>query len=124
MRPQSFPYAAATAALLSFTATNARADTRAVSANDFLNSIGVNTHISNGLDNVKGATGPLLYGGFRNIRDGGRNIPALITLHPAPGGKITLMHSNGSVSITISNIEQLAAAGALLASEGPNEPNN
>jgi hypothetical protein len=124
MRPQSLPYAAATAALLFFTAYNARADTRAVSANDFLNSIGVNTHISNGLDNVKGATGPLLYGGFRNIRDGGRNIPALITLHAATGVKVALMPSNGSVSITISNLEQLAAAGALLASEGPNEPNN
>jgi hypothetical protein len=46
MRFQSLLIAAAIASLLSVTATNARAATRAVRANDFLSSIGVNTHFA------------------------------------------------------------------------------
>ena len=44
------------------------------------------------------------------------------TTSPAP--RVCLLPVNGNISNTLFACEQLAAAGALLAAEGPNEPNN
>ncbi len=124
MQFKLLPFAAAIAVLLSFMGNNAHADTPAVRANDFLNSIGVVTHISQGIDNSANVAASLTYGGIRNIRDDGGRLSGLINVHAATGAKVSLLPWNGNVSGSISRLEQLAAAGALLAAEGPNEPNN
>jgi hypothetical protein len=85
---------------------------------------------------------PLIYLGVRNVRDGAdRNydMSGLILLHqqagvlvafgPGSGASDTSIDkqsgkTNNDVTATISAARKLAAAGALLAVEGPNEPNN
>jgi len=117
------------------------AGTTAVSANDFLNSIGVCVHVQHGQDAAKLA-GPLKYLGVRNVRDGAdRNydMSGLLTLHeqagvlvafgPGSGASDRFMvrrggGTNSALTATITAARQLAEAGALLAVEGPNEPNN
>lgn len=117
------------------------AGTTALSANDFLNSIGVCVHVQHGQDASK-LVAPLKYLGVRNVRDGAdRNydMSALITLHqqagvlvafgPGSGASDRFVNRRGGVTnsaltATITAARQLAEAGALLAVEGPNEPNN
>ena len=105
-----------------------KGSTTAVKAIDFLNSIGVCTHISQGADNPSNVATSLTYGGIRNIRDdGSKNTATLqkfIDVHNTSGAKVCLLPINGNIAASISEYEQLAAAGALLAAEGPNEPNN
>ncbi|MCI0466045.1 MAG: glycosyl hydrolase [Beijerinckiaceae bacterium] len=112
------------AALLTLLGGAVQAATLAVRANDFLNSIGVNTHISHGIDHPPLVIPALKYLGIRNIRDGGNRIPELIGIYQATGAKVCLLPWNGNVDWSIKKLEKLAAAGALLAAEGPNEPNN
>jgi len=104
------------------------AQTTAVKANDFLNSIGACTHISQGADNPTNVSAALLYCGIRNIRDDGSTnsskLQKFIDVHNATGAKVSLLSINGNIAASISEYEKLAAAGALLAAEGPNEPNN
>jgi hypothetical protein len=97
---------------------------KAVSAYDFLNSVSVNTHISQGIDQPAQVSSALLYAGFRNIRDDGQRLSSLIDVYKATGAKVALIGCAGDVSCAVSRAETLAAAGALLAVEGPNEPNN
>ena len=123
MRRRTFPFAAALSAFVSFTATSANA-TVAVRANDFLNSIGVNTHISEGVDSTPNVIPALSYIGARSIREGGRIPSLLISIYQATGAKVCMLPWGGNIATTIAQLEQLAAAGALLAAEGPNEPNN
>jgi hypothetical protein len=117
-----------TLAFLCISVVKSSAETIAVSAADFLNSIGVCTHIAQGIDNPTNVATCLTYAGIRNIRDDGTTRPATIDgwiyVHNASGAKACLLPVNGSVAKSISTYEQLAAAGALLAVEGPNEPNN
>lgn len=94
----------------------------AVSANTFLNSTGVNIHASQGY-NYNNYIAPLQYMGIRNIRDGDGNISALLALNKQTGVKVCLL-SEGDLNPTISAGQTLAASNALLAFEGPNEPNN
>jgi hypothetical protein len=65
---------------------------------------------------------PLRYLGVRNIRDSERNLPGLILLHEQSGIRVDLQGED--VSGLIIAAKTLAKAGALLAVEGPNEPNN
>ena len=101
----------------------------AVRAGDFLNSIGVCTHIGQGIDRAPQCAAALAYAGIRNIRDDGnaRHVPDWISVHEKAGVRVVLTWSgpgDAAISSLISSSKQLAAAGALLALEGPNEPNN
>jgi hypothetical protein len=94
----------------------------AVSANVFLASLGVNTHIDQGFDPTQYVM-PLQYLGVRNIRDGERNLASTITVHQQTGVLVNVT-AGGDVTGLLAAGRQLAAAGALLSLEGPNEPNN
>jgi hypothetical protein len=93
----------------------------AVSSDTFLSSLGVNTHVSQGY-NPGSYVLPLRYLGVRNIRDSERNLPDLILLHEQSGIRVDLQGED--VSGLVIAAKTLAKAGALLAVEGPNEPNN
>jgi hypothetical protein len=97
-------------------------------ANDFLNSIGVCTHISQGKDDPTRVAECLTYAGLRAIRDDGpanpKTLQAFLDVHLASGAKVVLLPRNGDIAASLHQYEVLAAAGALLAAEGPNEPNN
>jgi hypothetical protein len=113
---------------LSLIVNNATSSTTAVRANDFLNSIGVCTHMTQGADNPTNVATSLSYTGIRNIRDDGSTNTAtlqkFITVHNSSGAKVSLLSVNGNIAASLSEYEMLVAAGALLAAEGPNEPNN
>jgi hypothetical protein len=100
----------------------------AVRANDFLNSLGVCTHVRQGEDNPTKVAECLTYTGIRAIRDDGTTDPktlkSFIDIHGACGAKVVLLPINGDVAASLAEYETLAAAGALLAADGPNEPNN
>jgi hypothetical protein len=94
----------------------------AVSAVDFLDSIGVNTHVDQGYD-PGSYIEPLGYTGIRQVRDGGRNIASDVMIHQQTGVRFTII-GGGDVAALLSAGRTLAEAHALLALEGPNEPNN
>ena len=102
--------------------------TTAVKADDFLNSIGVCTHIRQGEDNPGKVAECLAYIGIRAIRDDGSTDPkvlqSFIDVHRTCGAKVDMLPINGNIAASLAEYETLAAAGALLAAEGPNEPNN
>ena len=108
--------------------TPPRGTTTAVKANDFLNSIGACTHIRQGEDDPAKVAECLTYIGIRAIRDDGTTDPktlqSFIDIHRASGAKVVLLPINGDVAASLAEYETLAAAGALLAADGPNEPNN
>ena len=103
-------------------------DTTAIKADDFLNSIGVCTHITQGEDNPTKVAECLKYIGIRGIRDDSTTTPAtyqaFIDVYKASGAKVVLLSVNGNIELSMKQYEMLAEAGALLAAEGPNEPNN
>ena len=97
---------------------------------DFLNSLGACVHIQHHQDAAK-LVEPLKYTGLRNIRDGADgnyDMSGLILLHNKAGVLVCFGPGSGandaSLPKTIAACKELAAAGALLAVEGPNEPNN
>lgn len=94
----------------------------AVSANRFLNSTGVNTHNDQGYS-YNNYIAPLQYLGIRNVRDGIRNVNGLMAMNKQAGVKFAI-GAYGDLTTLISTGKTLAAANALLAFEGPNEPNN
>jgi hypothetical protein len=101
----------------------------AFSATDFLNSIGICTHVGQGADDPSKSAAALAYAGIRNIRDdaSARHLDDWIAIHKQAGIKVVLTQSGPSdaaIPRLIDLSKQLAAAGALLALEGPNEPNN
>jgi hypothetical protein len=105
-------------------------ETTAVSANDFLNSIGVGVHVQHHQPAEKLVAG-LKYTGVRAIRDGADgnfDMTGLLLLHQQAGVRVDFTPgsgaSDGDIAKTITACRELAAAGALLAVEGPNEPNN
>ena len=108
--------------------TPATGATTAVKANDFLNSIGVCTHVKQGEDNPAKVAECLTYIGILAIRDDGSTdtkvLQSFIDIHRASGAKAVLLPINGDVAASLTQYETLAAAGALLAADGPNEPNN
>jgi hypothetical protein len=98
------------------------AETTGVSAEEFLNSLGINTHIDQGISGGSYVE-PLRYLGVRNIRDGGRNLLQTKLVNRETGVRLDLM-VGGDLDTAISTGRALAASGALMAFEGPNEPNN
>jgi hypothetical protein len=95
---------------------------RAVSADAFLNSLGVNTHVDQGYD-PKSYIGPLRYLGLREVRDGDRHVDGEVAIARATGVRFVI-NGAGDLQGLIASATVLAKAGALLAVEGPNEPNN
>jgi hypothetical protein len=93
----------------------------AASCDTFLSSLGVNTHVDQGY-NPDSYVEPLRYLGVRNIRDSQRNLAGLIMLHAQTGVRVDLLGAD-VLGVTVA-ANTLARAGALLAIEGPNEPNN
>ena len=61
--------------------------------------------------------------GVRNIRDGVRNSPQIRLINRQTGVRLDLIVA-GNLKATVSTGKVLAASGALVAFEGPNEPNN
>ena len=109
--------------------SHAAEGTPAASARDFLDSIGVCTHIGQGVDEPQQAAKALRYAGVRNIRDDGspRHVQDWIAVHQQAGVRVVLTMSgpdDAAIGRLIEISRQLADAGALLALEGPNEPNN
>lgn len=94
----------------------------AVSAAEFLDSLGVNTHVDQGYD-PRSYIEPLRYTGIRQVRDGARNIAADIMIHQATGVRFAII-AGGDIKGVTNAAATLAAADALLAIEGPNEANN
>ena len=97
----------------------------AIAADDFLRSLGVCTHVGQGIDAPTESAKALTFAGLRNIRDDGRpsHVKDWIAMHAAAGVRLSLL-TNQDVPGTIDMAKQLNAASALLAVEGPNEPNN
>ena len=93
----------------------------AVGCDAFLSSLGVNTHVDQGYD-PDSYVEPLRHLGVRVIRDSPRNLAGLIMLHAQTGVQVDLLGSDVARLTVAAGI--LARAGALLAVEGPNEPNN
>ncbi|WJR81421.1 glycosyl hydrolase [Bradyrhizobium sp. NP1] len=93
----------------------------ATSSDTFLSSLGVNTHIDQGY-NPYAYVEPLRYLGVRNIRDSHRHLTGHLMLHAQTGVMVDLLGIDVSELTAAARI--LARAGALLAIEGPNEPNN
>ena len=98
----------------------------AVAANDFLNSLGINIHMSQGVSEA--SYEPLFnYTGVRNARDFGVSgrAASYVTLHSHTGVLFDIFAGNsGNVGDLLSTGQSLANAGGLLSFEGPNEPNN
>jgi hypothetical protein len=95
---------------------------QASSARSFLNSLGVNTHNDQGYSAAAYSV-PLAYLGVHAIRDGEHNLANIIALHQQTG-IVADVFSQGDLSGLLAAGHTLAAAGALLSLEGPNEPNN
>jgi hypothetical protein len=94
----------------------------ATSAAAFLDSIGVNTHVDQGYD-PGSYVQPLRYTGIRQVRVGSRNIQGDVMIHQQTGVRFTV-NGDGNLERLLSAARTLAEAHALLALEGPNEPNN
>lgn len=101
----------------------------AVRASDFLNTVGVNTHMGYGWDDPREVAKLVTRIGIRNLRDDDNpsEVPDFIWVHQQTGAKFEVVWSgpdNTDLAYELNDSEQLANAGALLALEGPNEPNN
>src|SRR5579872_3962011 len=94
----------------------------AIGADSFLNSLGINIHVAQGYYSGNYVE-PLRYVGIRNIRDSAGHLSGLLRLHEEAGVKVDLLLWC-ELGPEMSAALQLAAAGALLSIEGPNEPNN
>ncbi len=99
--------------------------TTAVPVGQFLDSIGACTHVAQGVDSPTQSATAMAYAGLRNLRDDGNpgTVPDWIAMHQSAGVRVCVL-SNQNVASTLDMAKQLNAAGALLAVEGPNEPNN
>ena len=126
-RERGWTVAVAIVTGLAWLGNHAQADT-AVRSNDFLNSIGASTHMSQGEDDPAQVAATLNYTGIRVIRDDGSTSPEglqkFIDVHQASGAKVSLLPITGNIAASLAEYETLAGAGALLDAEGPNEPNN
>lgn len=101
----------------------------AISANTFLNSIGVNSAISTRGESLDKTIAVIKYTGIRWIRsgyEGDVKAQDYLRLHKETGIKFSYGLMSGGVDVPrlLAGGRELAADGALLAFEGPNEPNN
>jgi hypothetical protein len=94
----------------------------ATDADSFLNSIGVNMHVDQGYD-PNTYIEPLRYTGVRQVRDGERHVESHVMIHQKTGVHYTI-NGGGDLDGLLAAGRILAAAGGLLALEGPNEVNN
>ena len=114
-------------AVLFFLTGNSTYAETAASADDFLNSIGVNSSINSRGETVEDTIKCAKYLGVRWFRIGrGGNVPDLLEIQKQTGVRFCTGLGSGGADIAklINDGKQLAAAGALLAFEGNNEPNN
>ena len=96
--------------------------TTAIAVTLFLSSLGIDMHVSQGYDAAHYI--PMLrYTGIRTVRDGYGNLNGLISIHRQTGATFDII-TGCDIPGTLSAARTLADAGALLAVEGPNEPNN
>ncbi len=114
--------------LLSATKVGA-AEITALRATDFLNSIGVNSAIDRRGESLEKTIAGTKYLGVRWFRSGSedcRDVQVFIRLHQQTGARFSWSPGSGGSDIPrlLETARQLAAADALLAFEGPNEPNN
>ncbi|MDA1190180.1 MAG: glycosyl hydrolase [Candidatus Poribacteria bacterium] len=105
------------------------AQTTAIPANDFLNSIGVNTAVSRRGESLEKTIECATYLGIRFVRVGYESrIPVedLIELHKQTGVRSSygLMSGGTNLERLLDGARRLAEVGALVALEGNNEPNN
>ncbi|MFC1716797.1 glycosyl hydrolase, partial [Candidatus Poribacteria bacterium] len=119
----------ATFAVISCEIHSALAQTTAVSANDFLNSIGVVSAVSRRGEDLASTTKAVKYLGLRWFRLGYESrvpVADLIELHNQTGVRFSYGLLSGGTNIPrlLDGARQLAETGALIAIEGPNEPNN
>lgn len=98
------------------------ADLQSVPISAFINSLGVNLHIDQGYDPASYLE-PLRYLGIRKARDGSRHLERMVSLANATGVKFSVV-SGGDIEGYVETLRKLSRANALLAIEGPNEPNN
>lgn len=101
----------------------------AVSTNDFLNSIGINSAIAARGERLDKTIEAIKYTGIRWIRsgyEGNATESDYLTLHRETGVKFSygLMSGGTNIDRLLTGGHMLANAGALLAFEGVNEPNN
>jgi hypothetical protein len=94
----------------------------ATSAETFLTSLGVNAHVDQGYD-PNSYIAPLRFLGVRNVRDGERHVDADVMIARATGVHFDI-NGGGDLKGLLASARALAKAGALLALEGANEPNN
>lgn len=103
--------------------------TTAVRTTDFLNSIGANSAISRRGETLQNTVKAARFVGLGWIRagyEGDIPIEDLLALHQQAGVRFSYGLGSGGTDIPrlLAGGRRLAAAGALLAFEGPNEPNN
>jgi hypothetical protein len=103
-------------------ASHAHAATIATPAATFLSSLGIDTHVSQGYNPAEYVS-MLRYTGIGNLRDSYGNVDGLIMLHQQTGVVADII-TYCEVPDTLAAARKLAEAGALLAIEGANEPNN
>jgi hypothetical protein len=111
------------------TVAHAAGPTTAVRAVDFLNSIGANSAIDQRGETLQNTIDCVKYLGIRWFRSGIEGNPPLqdfIELHKQTGARFSWCPGSGGSDLAklVDTARQLAAASALLAFEGPNEPNN
>lgn len=102
---------------------------KAVPANEFLNSIGVNSSISKRGENLEHTIEYVKYLGVRWFRTGYEDnvsLEDLKRLHNETNVRFSygLLSGGNDIERLIKDASFLASEGALLAIEGPNEPNN
>lgn len=109
----------------------ARADSpvAAQRTSDFLNSIGANSAINSRGESLPHTIGCARYLGLRLFRsgtEGGVSMNDYLELHKQTGARFSWSPGSGGTDLPklLETARQLAAGGALLAFEGPNEPNN
>jgi hypothetical protein len=103
--------------------------TTAVRAVDFLNSIGANSAINQRGETLQQTIDCTKYLGVRWFRsgiEGGLPVQNFLDLHQQTGARFSwgLLSGGSDLPTLLRTARQLAASGALLAFEGPNEPNN
>ena len=101
----------------------------AASVDRFLDSMGAVTSVTRRGENLDGTVNALKYTGLRWLRSGyeeGVPMEDFLAIHKATGVKFSygLLSGNSDVERLLREAKILAAAGALLALEGSNEPNN
>ena len=121
-RPHALAAAIAALLLMAGAPSASMARTKAASADSFLNSLGINIHVDQGID-PNSYVEALKYTGIRQVRDGERHAEGNLMIAQKTGVRY-ILNSGGDLNSLIASAELLAKNGALLALEGPNEPNN